>query len=108
MIPATFFQWLSNEFENSWENEENLDCPELIIAFEEEMRLKIKEAAKPRFLRAAEKIIGCTDKEGFMQFLIKWKGVDQADLVACSEAQIKYPQLVQEFYKERLNCNQSS
>lgn len=53
-----------------------------------------------------EQIIGCTDNSGFLQFLIKWKGVDQADLMCAKEAKEKYPKIVSEFYRERLSWNQ--
>jgi len=41
-----------------------------------------------------------------LQFLIKWKGVDQADLINAKEAKEKYPKIVSEFYRERLSWNQ--
>lgn len=55
-----------------------------------------------------EQIIGCTDNSGHIQFLIKWKGIDKADLINAKDAKIQYPQIVQEFYDERLNWNRNS
>lgn len=54
----------------------------------------------------AEQIIGCTDKMGYLKFLVKWKGVDQADLMSAKEAKEKYPKIVQDFYHERLSFHE--
>ncbi|CAG9811109.1 unnamed protein product [Chironomus riparius] len=68
-------------------------------------RTKKTEMEKQGFARGyePEQIIGATDASGTLQFLIKWKGVDEADLVSAREANIKCPEIVQEFYQERLN-----
>ena len=105
--------------ENTWEPKENLDCPELIKAFEDKVKMKKEQskrkggkddedgepAAKklhpsedirPRgFDRGlqAERIIGATDSSGELMFLIKWKGSDEADLVAARQANMKCPQV---------------
>jgi len=119
--------------ENTWEPKENLDCPELIKAFEDKVRLRKEQgkrksvagedgepAAKklhpgedirPRgFDRGlqAERIIGATDSSGELMFLIKWKGSDEADLVAARQANMKCPQVVIQFYEERLSWHTSS
>lgn len=62
---------------------------------------------EPNTLRGhqAEQIIGCTDINGQMQFLVKWKNLDKADLVNAKEAKVKYPQIVKDFFQERLARN---
>jgi len=116
--------------DNTWEPVENLGCPELIQAFEN--NLKLKDAKKKRAapeveepkeskrkksagkepVRAeqtgfdrglqADKIIGATDSSGELMFLMKWKDTDEADLVPARQANIKCPQVVIGFYEERL------
>merc|ERR1739846_107891 len=102
--------------DNTWEPRENLDCEDLIEAFEKKRKEKSdkkKEAEKrksgatssdasskkkkgdeekPRgFDRSLdpERIIGATDSSGELMFLIKWKGSDEADLVPAREANVK-------------------
>jgi len=114
--------------ENTWEPEDNLDCPDLISAFEEKTKQKKEEKkrkkeaessssgkkkqklvedeeGKPRgFERGLqpERIIGATDSSGELMFLMKWKDSDEADLVPARQANVKCPQIVIQFYEERL------
>jgi len=120
--------------ENTWEPRENLDCPELIKAFEDKLKQKKEqekrkrpgpnskdepaakkahpgEEIRPRgFDRGlqAERIIGATDSSGELMFLIKWKGSDEADLVPARQANVKCSQVVIQFYEERLSWHTSS
>ncbi|XP_073698559.1 chromobox protein homolog 1a isoform X1 [Garra rufa] len=120
-----------SEEDNTWEPEDNLDCPDLIAEYMqkhkpvdkkdstgkrkgesdtdggEESRPKKRkdEQDKPRgFARGLEpeRIIGATDSSGELMFLMKWKNSDEADLVPAKEANVKCPQVVISFYEERL------
>jgi len=115
---------------NTWEPVENLECPDLIEAFEEAQKKEGKDGTKKRattgpggdakkkklaeadttddkpcgFDRGLEpaKIIGATDASGELMFLMKWKGSDEADLVPAKQANVKCPQVVIQFYEDRL------
>ena len=116
--------------DNTWEPKENLDCPELIDEFERNYaakkpvkseKRKSMAGGEPKAKRPAgerprgfdrgldpERIIGATDSSGELMFLIKWKGSDEADLVAARQAFMKCPQVVIQFYEERLSWHTSS
>ncbi|XP_055085414.1 chromobox protein homolog 1b isoform X3 [Periophthalmus magnuspinnatus] len=113
----------SNE-DNTWEPEDNLDCPDLIAEFLQSQKTaqegkrkadgdgddckskkKKDDTEKLRgFARGLdpERIIGATDSTGELMFLMKWKNSDEADLVPAKEANVKCPQIVISFYEERL------
>uniref|UniRef100_A0AAV2K2B9 Chromo domain-containing protein n=1 Tax=Knipowitschia caucasica TaxID=637954 RepID=A0AAV2K2B9_KNICA len=120
-----YLKWKGfTEADNTWEPEDNLDCPELISAYleaqknikekpagvkrkasTEEAEPEPKKSEKPRgFARnlEPERIIGATDSSGELMFLMKWKESDEADLVPAKEANKRCPQVVISFYEERL------
>jgi len=114
--------------ENTWEPEDNLDCPDLISGFEEKTKQKKEEKKRKKEAEASgsgkkkqklvededgkprgferglqpERIIGATDSSGELMFLMKWKDSDEADLVPARQANVKCPQIVIQFYEERL------
>ncbi|TNN70631.1 Chromobox 1 [Liparis tanakae] len=99
--------------DNTWEPQDNLDCPDLIAEYmqkhkekeekKKEGKRKVGEKARGfgRGLQP-ERIIGATDSSGELMFLMKWKNSDEADLVPAKEANVKCPQVVISFYEERL------
>ena len=50
----------------------------------------------------AETIIGATDSDGEIMFLVQWENCDEADLVPAKLANIKCPHLVIQFYEQNL------
>lgn len=103
--------------DNTWEPEENLDCPDLIAAFESKAapeepemnttnKLKdITEDNRPRgFDRGLEpaSILGATDASGELMFLMMWKGCDEADLVPASQVNVRCPNIVIDFYQNKI------
>ncbi|XP_050091229.1 chromobox protein homolog 1-like [Anopheles aquasalis] len=117
--------------ENTWEPEENLDCPDLIQAFKDARKKKDgKEESsgrksklkdeEPKAIPAKrkstaekkigfdrglvpEEILGAADHNGKLMFLMKWKNALNADLVSAEQANVRCPQIVIKFYESRLS-----
>ena len=51
----------------------------------------------------AEKILGATFETGKIFFSVKWKDSDLTDIVSASEANLRIPQLVIQFYEQRVD-----
>ncbi|EDW67796.1 chromobox protein homolog 1 [Drosophila virilis] len=98
--------------DNTWEPEENCDCPALIQKFEEsrakskkrgEKKPKCEEIQKPRgYERGLElaEIMGATDVTGEIKYLVRWQYCDEFDLVPSSQVSEKDPQMLIEYYQK--------
>jgi len=67
----------------------------------DEVANNVEENGAPP-VKVAEKIIGATDSSGQLMFLLKWQGIEEADLIAAKDANLMCPQIVIKFYEERL------
>ncbi|XP_041649891.1 chromobox protein homolog 3b isoform X1 [Cheilinus undulatus] len=149
-----YLKWkgFTDSAENTWEPEDNLDCPELIEDFlrnsnfseeneeeqseqefvpkeemtEEETEISCLQSQQrshtlqsnsdvlepsdeqsntPTDLSTylePECIIGSTDRQGELMFLVKWKNSDDVALLPAREASARCPQVVIDFYERKL------
>uniref|UniRef100_A0AAQ4RU69 Chromobox homolog 3b n=1 Tax=Gasterosteus aculeatus aculeatus TaxID=481459 RepID=A0AAQ4RU69_GASAC len=147
-----FLKWKGfTDAENTWEPEDNLDCPELIDEFlrnthfpegnEEDQRAERQLIPKEEMTeqeteiscmqpqqqqpqtvqsnsepgdrqsdtptdlsayREPECIIGSTDRQGELMFLVKWKNSSDVALLPAREASARCPQVVIDFYEKKL------
>ena len=99
---------------NTWEHQDHLaNSTEVIKEYEiklQQQKLMMKYGPdsniRPRgFSRGleAEKIVGATFETGKIFFSVKWKDCDQTDIVSAKEANLRIPQLVIQFYEERVD-----
>jgi hypothetical protein len=123
------------ESENTWESANSFLCPDLVQEYEEKCEKKeTKEVKKVRKESddsestiqtinenekekeeiktsedslIAEEILGAGPIDGELNFLVKWKNTDDADIVPAKIANVKYPQHVIKFYEKRLNWKNS-
>ncbi|XP_022231618.1 chromobox protein homolog 3 [Drosophila obscura] len=98
--------------DNTWEPEENCDCPALIQRFEEsrakskkrgEKKPKCEEILKARgYERGLDlaEIMGATDVSGEIKYLVRWQYCDEFDLVSGSQVSEKDPQMLIEYYQK--------
>ncbi|XP_071397119.1 chromobox protein homolog 3b [Centroberyx affinis] len=147
-----FLKWKGfTDADNTWEPEDNLDCPELIEEFLKHLHLSEEneeedlEQQEPKFIPKEESaeqeteisqqqayteqrdrdalepddeqsetpnslgtylepecIIGSTDRQGELMFLVKWKNSDDVALLSAREASARCPQVVVDFYEQKL------
>jgi len=79
------------------ENNEKVDNDENRVSKVEINNSEITPAQK-----IPEKIIGATDASGQLRFLMKWKGIEEGDLILAEEINLLYPHIVLKFYEERI------
>ncbi|EDV43050.2 heterochromatin protein 1C [Drosophila ananassae] len=103
--------------DNTWEPEENCDCPTLIQRFEEsrakskkrgEKKPKCEEIQKPRgYERGLElaEIVGATDVTGEIKYLVRWQFCDEFDLVPSGQLSEKDPQMLIAYYQKMAPYN---
>ncbi|XP_029928738.1 chromobox protein homolog 3b [Myripristis murdjan] len=145
-----FLKWKGfTDADNTWEPEDNLDCPELIEEFLKNLHLSKDNEEEDHGLQepklipkeeSAEQeteisqqraytgqrggdvrepadeqsetnlssylepecIIGSTDRQGELMFLVKWKNSDDVALLPAREASARCPQVVIDFYEQKL------
>ncbi|XP_025194262.1 chromobox protein homolog 3-like [Melanaphis sacchari] len=68
----------------------------------------IPDSYAPDEEREAEKVIGATNASGQLMFLMKWKGIDEAELISAKVANILYPQIVIKFYEDKVKWNSNA
>ncbi|XP_045482717.1 chromobox protein homolog 1-like [Harmonia axyridis] len=111
---------------NSWEHRDNLSCYFMMYKIEKiktmekmiknepmipELRTRPRRPGIVPFEerstgfdrgRTPERVIGVSEVSGQLEFLIKWKGVMEADLIPREIANIRCPQIVIKYYEENL------
>ncbi|XP_077279574.1 chromobox protein homolog 5-like [Temnothorax americanus] len=55
----------------------------------------------------ADKILGSADDNGELMYLIQWKGTEAVDMVSAKEANAKCPQIVIQFYEDRITWSKA-
>lgn len=117
---------------NTWEPRENLDCEDLVAAFEHDLIQDLivgerkRKSTSPRTTSLTEKlrkvgeglrkrgfvrglepdhILGVTEVSGLKMFFIRWKGCSATDMVSAIEANEKCPQVVIDFYQKRIEIH---
>jgi len=88
-----------SDADNTWEPMENLNCPELIQAFEEEYA----KSEEPNGIRNLDTIVGAFRDGTDIMFVIKWKGTDECTLMSSVIANVAYTQEVIKFYQDRIS-----
>ncbi|XP_017335264.1 chromobox protein homolog 3b isoform X3 [Ictalurus punctatus] len=151
-----YLKWKGfTDAENTWEPEDNLDCPELIEEFlrnlavsgetERKDNLPLDPVIQPKeeqteldanihrqqsekeqtvcetgestdhntettndqsLIQEPERIIGSTDRQGELMFLIKWKDTDDVALLSAREASVRWPKMVIGFYEDKLSYHE--
>lgn len=115
--------------ENTWEPIDNLNCSDLVAAYEESLKNKKHNMGPPSFVPSIkpkakqkavevnksefdrgfepERILGVSNVSGELKFLMKWSGREEADFVSAKQANAICPRIVIQFYEERITWHTS-
>lgn len=80
--------------------------PELTDDNDNDKEKDLKGASPFEIGLEPDKIIGATEVNGELAFLVQWKSTNKAQLIPSKLARIKCPQLVIDFYEQRLTWHQ--
>ncbi|CAI6377820.1 unnamed protein product [Macrosiphum euphorbiae] len=59
-------------------------------------------------VRKAERIMGATNAGGELYYFMKWEDIESIEVVSAKEVDIMYPQIVKNFYQEKVLSDQKS
>ncbi|XP_047490944.1 chromobox protein homolog 3-like [Penaeus chinensis] len=134
-IVEYYLKWKGyGDGDSTWEPETHLECSQLINEYEKKEKEKATQEKKESEKRSPkipsndvkikgkivknvnslsgfdqgfepDKILGATNAEGTLKFLMQWKDSELQELVPASQANVRCPQIVIKFYEERLNWN---
>lgn len=82
------------------ENNDNVDDTENSVSAETENNVSEATGSDTKI---AERIMGVTLYHGEMAYLIKWAGLDEADLVTSTQASLICPRLIIKFFENKIN-----
>ncbi|XP_015785057.1 chromobox protein homolog 1-like [Tetranychus urticae] len=108
---------------NSWEKEENVNCPELIATYEEKQRRRADAEERARHEPKVKPLFGPNEPTGFdagltpeaitgvtkigseIIYFVKWKNEIPHGIIPSHVAEQKCPQLVIEYMERNLRNN---
>jgi len=53
-------------------------------------------------IKIPEKVMNVTDSNGQLEILMKWRGIEELELIPANEVNLKWPQIVIKYYEENI------